>query len=107
MKNRSSLSRAWLAVIAFAFAIPVVASAAERKTNVLVIIADDLNPSLGCYGNETVKTPNIDRLAGRGVMMTRAYSSWASCLPGYRSSADCSRHRRVRTIFRPARATAG
>jgi iduronate 2-sulfatase len=81
IENRLTLSRAWLAVLAFAVAIPMVASAADSKPNVLMIIADDLNPSLGCYGNETVKTPNIDRLARRGVMMTRAYSSWASCLP--------------------------
>jgi arylsulfatase A-like enzyme len=45
-----------------------------------MIIADDLNPALGCFGNETVKTPNIDRLASRGMLFSRAYAPWASCL---------------------------
>lgn len=81
MKSFPILSRTNLALIALAFFIPSIGSGAERRMNVLVLIADDLNPSLGCYGNEIVKTPAIDRLAARGVSMTRCYSSWASCLP--------------------------
>lgn len=64
-----------------AAAAPGIARGAERGPNVLMIIADDLDPSLGCFGNGAVKTPNIDRLASRGVIFPRAYSSWASCLP--------------------------
>jgi iduronate 2-sulfatase len=36
--------------------------------NVLFIPIDDLKPVLGCYGNQMVKTPNIDRLAERGTV---------------------------------------
>ena len=49
--------------------------------NVLFISIDDLNLSLGCYGNDQVRTPSIDRLAERGVRFTRAYAQWPSCLP--------------------------
>lgn len=51
------------------------------KLNVLFVCMDDLNHSLGCFGNEQVHTPNIDDLAKRGVRFTRAYAQWPSCLP--------------------------
>lgn len=46
-----------------------------QKPNVVFILADDLGyGDLGCYGNNTIKTPNIDRLAGEGVRFTQAYA---------------------------------
>jgi iduronate 2-sulfatase len=56
------------------------ASAAE-KPNVLLICVDDLKPLLGCYGDQTVKSPNIDRLAARGVLFQRAFCNQAVCAP--------------------------
>jgi len=44
-----------------------------KKPNILFIAEDDLRPELGCYGVVQAKTPNLDRLAARGVVFTRAY----------------------------------
>jgi len=54
--------------------------AAERP-NILFIAVDDLRPSIGCYGDPHAITPNIDRLANRGVMFNRAYCQVAVCNP--------------------------
>lgn len=51
------------------------------RFNVLFIAVDDLRPELGCYGNQRVKSPNIDRLAKRGVAFNRAYCQQAVCSP--------------------------
>lgn len=45
----------------------------EQKPNILFIVVDDMFPALGCYGNTTVHTSNIDRLASQGVPFTHAY----------------------------------
>ncbi|UCD29564.1 MAG: sulfatase, partial [Planctomycetota bacterium] len=52
------------------------------RPNVLFIAIDDLNDWVGVMGGHPeVKTPNIDRLAGRGVLFTRAYCSAPACNP--------------------------
>jgi choline-sulfatase len=53
----------------------------EEKLNVLLIIADDLNCDLGAYGNLVVKTPNIDRLAERGILFENAHNQYPLCGP--------------------------
>ena len=67
-------------VFALLVGVPSTILAASRP-NVLMIAVDDLRPELGCYGAKHVKTPNIDRVASRGVTFLRAYCQQAVCNP--------------------------
>lgn len=49
--------------------------------NVLLICVDDLKPAIGCFGDRQAKTPNIDKLASRGVLFERAFCNQAVCSP--------------------------
>jgi len=53
----------------------------DQQTNVLFLICDDLNCDIGSYGHPQVRTPNIDRLAKRGVRFERAYCQYPLCGP--------------------------
>lgn len=54
----------------------------EVAPNIVVIYADDLGyGDLGCYGATKVKTPNLDRLAARGIRFTDAHAPAATCTP--------------------------
>lgn len=56
-------------------------SHAVEKPNVLFLICDDLNCDIGSYGDPIVKTPNIDRLAARGVRFANAHCQYPLCGP--------------------------
>lgn len=54
----------------------------SRLPKIVLIMADDLGPGeLGCYGQKTIRTPNIDRLAAQGMRFTNAYAPAALCSP--------------------------
>ena len=55
---------------------------AADKPNIIFILADDLGQGdLGCYGQEKIKTPNLDALAAQGTRYTQAYSGTTVCAP--------------------------
>ncbi len=52
------------------------------RPNILFILADDLGyGDLGCYGQEKIKTPNLDKLAAEGVRFTQVYAGSTVCAP--------------------------
>jgi len=68
-------------VIAILSVFAATACMAAGKFNVLFIAVDDLRPELGCYGNQLIRSPNIDRLAKCGMTFRRAYCQQAVCSP--------------------------
>jgi len=53
----------------------------QKPLNVVWISCEDMGPILGSYGNNIVKTPNLDKLASEGVRYTNAYSTVGVCAP--------------------------
>lgn len=51
------------------------------KPNILWIVAEDMSPTLGCYGDEYADTPNIDEFATESVRYTNAFSAAPVCSP--------------------------
>ncbi len=75
-----------LSTLAMLLAASASLSAAEgashaSRPNVLLILVDDLKPTLGCYGDPAARTPHIDALAARGLRFDLAYCNQAVCAP--------------------------
>ena len=65
-----------------ASSLTLAADSVPTKLNVVFILADDLGwGELGCYGQQKIPTPNIDRLAAQGMRFTRHYSGAPVCAP--------------------------
>ncbi len=76
-------SRCWpvFAMVAVVLMVAVGWSRGGERPNVLLILVDDLKPALGCYGDSIAQSPNIDRLAARGMRFDLAYCNQAVCAP--------------------------
>jgi N-sulfoglucosamine sulfohydrolase len=73
------IGAAWLVVTARSPAAP--AAAQPDHPNILWLIAEDFGQHLGCYGTREVWTPNLDRLAERGLRYTRFFTTAPVCSP--------------------------
>ena len=84
MKKNLFLLFAYLVSVCYSFSASGELSSensSSKPKNVLFIIVDDLNTSLGTYGHPTVLTPNIDKLANQGIQFNNAYCNYAVCNP--------------------------
>ncbi len=61
--------------------LPAGAQAPRKRPNILWITCEDIGPHLGCYGDPVARTPNLDRLAKKGVIFLRAWSNAPVCAP--------------------------
>ena len=52
-----------------------------RPPNIIWLVAEDISPALGCYGDQLAKTPNIDRIASQGIRFDKAYATAPICAP--------------------------
>lgn len=81
MNRREFLKGAAIAAGAAGWSLGAHAQEAARP-NIVLIMADDLGYGhLGCYGQEHIRTPHLDRLAAEGVRFTDAYAGCPQCAP--------------------------
>jgi iduronate 2-sulfatase len=73
------VTRKYLSMILVMISTTIVMAGTPKKPNILFIAIDDLRPELGCYGGAQVKSPNLDKLASRGIRFDRAYCQVAVC----------------------------
>jgi arylsulfatase A len=83
MKRRKFIQQSALGAMSF-LASPAFFSCVDgaKKTNIIFMMADDLGYGhLGCYGQQKIKTPNIDQLAAEGVQFSQCYAGAPVCAP--------------------------
>lgn len=91
----------YLLLLLFPFSL--IAQKKDRRPNIIVILADDLGyGDVGCYGQQKIETPNIDRLARMGTRFTQFYSGTSVCAP-----ARCSFMTGLHTGHTPVRGNMG
>ncbi len=94
-------------IVSFSFS-----SCKEKETsppNIVWLIAEDLSPDVGCYGNNDISTPNIDKLTINGTKYENAFASGSVCSPSrsafitglYQTSIGSNFHRTMkRNMYR-------
>ncbi|HTM48557.1 MAG TPA: sulfatase, partial [Bryobacteraceae bacterium] len=78
MSNPHRITRRALAAT-FSAALPSLAQ--DARPNILWITCEDIGPALGCYGDKYADSPNLDKLAARGMMYRNAWSNAPVCAP--------------------------
>jgi len=61
------------------FLLFVFSANADKRPNILWFVVDDMSANFSCYGEKTIKTPHVDKLAKEGVLFTRAYATSPVC----------------------------
>lgn len=100
-----------LAATLLASIVPLQAASvpAPGRPNILWLIAEDAGPDFGCHGNASVRTPNLDRLAGESRIYRNAYSTASVCSTSrsafmtgvFHTRFGASNHRSHRTAAHP------
>jgi hypothetical protein len=65
---------------------PCCVTVADDRPNILWIVVDDMSANFSCYGETSIETPHVNRLAEQGLRFTRAYATAPVCSP-FRSGA--------------------
>ncbi|MFV0592120.1 MAG: sulfatase [Draconibacterium sp.] len=80
--KKQRFSVLFICVLSMCFPFTKTSVYASEKPNFVFIIADDISwDDFGCYGNQYVKTPNIDKLAAEGLRFNNAFLTASSCSP--------------------------
>src|SRR5918999_4437271 len=70
----------WLVVLLVVAALATPAEAnAPARPNIVWIVVEDMSADFSCYGEKTIRTPNVDRLAAEGVKFERAFVTGPIC----------------------------
>jgi len=95
--NTPASRRPSLIALGLALLLAVAASASARPPNIIHIMADDLGwRDLGVYGSETYETPNLDRLAAKGMVFSEGYAASPLCSPTRASTLSGQTVSRIR-----------
>jgi len=73
--------RLFVSILFLALSLGSATTVADDQPNILWITAEDMSPTLGCYGDEYATSPNIDKLATESVRYTHAFASAPVCSP--------------------------
>lgn len=66
----------------FSLLVQICTSSHANRPNIVILMVDDLGVAdIGCFGNDSLKTPNIDMLASQGARLTHSLSSESVCTP--------------------------
>ncbi|VGO18528.1 sulfatase family protein [Pontiella sulfatireligans] len=76
------MRKKYLITIASAVACLILDSVADDRPNIVYLMSDDHQATaMGCMGNSEIETPNLDKLASRGVLFERCYATTPLCMP--------------------------
>ena len=68
-------------LIPLVFALPTLAAERVKRPNIVWIIVDDMSANFSCYGEKTIQTPHIDKLASDGTRFSKAFVTAPVCSP--------------------------